>query len=107
MPVSANLAALTEMTAQAASLDIATAAGTSKANPTQHRTTPSPPLVVPGGELSVARHAAAQPPDSSPMPVAAAGSRARNPMTQATNCGGTVEASTASATVWDCESDTQ
>lgn len=41
------------------------------------------------------------------MPVAAAGSRARNPMMQASSCSGTVEASTAIATVWDWSSGTQ
>jgi hypothetical protein len=49
------------------------------ATPAIRNSTPSPPLAAPGGEVRVVIPATAQVPASTPIPVAATGSRDRKP----------------------------
>ncbi len=107
-PVTANRTAATPMTAAGASLLLTAAtAGTSMATPAMTRRTPRPPLTVPGGEVSVVSPTTAQVPASTPIPVAATGSRARKPATAAVSCSGAVAATAVSAATRPCSGGTQ
>src|SRR3954449_10695359 len=87
------------MTVAGTSLALAAAAGTNMHTPAVSRKTPSPLLVAPGGEVRVVRPTVPHVPASTPIPVAAATSRAAKPTTAASSCSGTVAATAGGAAI--------
>jgi hypothetical protein len=102
MPVTMNRTPASAMTDAGTSLARPETAGTNIEIPAVTSRTPSPALVEPGGDVYVVRPTTAHVPVSTPMPVAATGSRARNPMIEETSCSGTVAAIAVSAATRPC-----
>src|SRR5690349_13262047 len=102
MPVTTNRTPASPMTAAGTSLASPETAGTNIASPAVTSSTPNPALVEPGGDVYVVSPTTAHVPVSTPMPVAATGSRARKPTTEASNCSGTVAATAVIAATRPC-----